>query len=72
MPDCGLTLADPNVSRYHAEIHPTDGGEGRYEIADLGSTNGTRINGIPVTAPQALRNGDQITLGATTIRFDQG
>jgi hypothetical protein len=72
MPDCGLTLADPNVSRYHAEIHPVDGSEGRYEIADLGSTNGTRINGIPVNAPQALRNGDQITLGATTIRFDHG
>jgi hypothetical protein len=78
MPDCGLTLADPNVSRYHAEIHAADGGSGgpaaagRFEIADLGSTNGTRINGIPVTAPQVLRNGDQITLGATTIRFDQG
>jgi hypothetical protein len=78
MPDCGLTLADPNVSRYHAEIHAVEGGSGvlaangRFEIADLGSTNGTRINGIPVTAPQVLRNGDQITLGATTIRFDQG
>jgi FHA domain-containing protein len=78
MPDCGLTLADPNVSRYHAEIHPVDGGSGglsapaSFEIADLGSTNGTRINGIPVNAPQTLRNGDQITLGATTIRFDQG
>lgn len=72
MPDCGLTLADPNVSRYHAEIHPLDGADARYEIADLGSTNGTRINGIPVNGPQGLRNGDQITLGATTIRFDLG
>lgn len=72
MPDCGLTLADPNVSRYHAEIHAVDGSDGRYEIADLGSTNGTRINGIPVNAPQVLRPGDQVTLGATTIRFDQG
>jgi hypothetical protein len=72
MPDCGLTLADPNVSRYHAEVHPLDGPTARYQIADLGSTNGTRINGIPVTAPQTLRHGDQITLGATTIRFDQG
>jgi len=72
MPDCGLTLADPNVSRYHAEIHPVDGSTIQYEIADLGSTNGTRINGMPVAAPQTLRHGDQITLGATTIRFDQG
>jgi len=75
MPDCGLTLGDPNVSRYHAEIRPAAEGRldaGHYEIADLGSTNGTRINGIPVTAPQALRKGDQITVGATSIRFDLG
>ena len=75
MPDCGLTLADPNVSRYHAEIRPSESGgleAGHYEIADLGSTNGTRINGIPVTAPQTLRKGDQITVGATSIRFDEG
>ena len=75
MPDCGLTLSDPNVSRYHAEIRPAADGRldaGHYEIADLGSTNGTRINGIPVTAPQALRKGDQITVGATSIRFDLG
>lgn len=75
MPDCGLTLGDPNVSRYHAEVRPSDNGgleAGHYEIADLGSTNGTRINGIPVTAPQALRKGDQITVGATSIRFDLG
>ena len=75
MPDCGLTLGDPNVSRYHAEIRPSDDGRleaGHYEIADLGSTNGTRINGIPVTAAQPLRKGDQITVGATSIRFDLG
>lgn len=75
MPDCGLTLADPNVSRYHAEIRPKDDGgleAGHYEVADLGSTNGTRINGMPVTAPQVLRKGDQITVGATSIRFDLG
>ena len=75
MPDCGLTLADPNVSRYHAEIRPSEHGgleAGHYEIADLGSTNGTRLNGIPVTAPQPLRKGDQITVGATSIRFDLG
>ena len=75
MPDCDLTLADPNVSRYHAEVRPAEQSgleAGHYEIADLGSTNGTRINGIPVTAPQALRKGDQITVGATSIRFDLG
>lgn len=76
MPDCGLTLADPNVSRYHAEIHLSEGPGappgGQYEIVDLGSTNGTRVNGAPVTRPHPLRPGDRITLGATTLRFDQG
>lgn len=66
LPDCGVQLADTNVSRHHAEIRPA--GEG-FVVADLGSTNGTRINGVPV-ASQVLRDGDEITLGATTIRFE--
>jgi pSer/pThr/pTyr-binding forkhead associated (FHA) protein len=38
----------------------------------MGSTNGTKLNGIPVVAAQALRDGDQVTVGATTIRFERG
>ena len=75
-PDCDLVLADPNVSRYHAEIRPVGasgpGGLRDYEIADKGSTNGTKVNGTPLVAAQALRDGDQITVGATTIRFERG
>jgi pSer/pThr/pTyr-binding forkhead associated (FHA) protein len=74
LPDCDLVLADPNVSRYHAEIRPV-GGSGdapsEYEVADMGSTNGTKVNGIPVVGPQVLRSGDQVTVGATTIRFQR-
>jgi hypothetical protein len=76
LPDSGLVLADPNVSRYHAEIRPAPsaaaaGGDGQdYEIADMGSTNGTRVNGIPVVNAEILRDGDTITVGATTIRFE--
>jgi hypothetical protein len=81
LPDCDLVLADPNVSRYHAEVRPAtgsaaagaDGPAGRdYEVSDMGSTNGTKVNGIPLTAARVLHEGDQITLGATTIRFERG
>lgn len=66
--DSGVVLSDPNVSRRHAEIKPADGG---FAIADLRSTNGTRVNGIPVVGSQLLKDGDQITLGATVLRFEQ-
>jgi pSer/pThr/pTyr-binding forkhead associated (FHA) protein len=74
LPDCDLVLADPNVSRYHAEIRPAESagdGASEFEVADMGSTNGTKVNGIPIVGPQVLRSGDQITVGATTIRFER-
>ncbi len=74
LPDCEIVLADPNVSRRHAEIRPAGRAPGateRYEVVDAGSTNGTRVNGLPVVAPRLLRDGDQITVGAATIRFEQ-
>jgi hypothetical protein len=73
LPDCAIVLADPNVSRYHAEVRPGADGHGSgYEISDMGSTNGTKVNGLPITGPHPLRDGDQINLGATMIRFEQG
>jgi hypothetical protein len=74
LPDCTLVLADPNVSRYHAEIQPLDGDDGKpsdYTVSDMGSTNGTKLNGLPVMGAQLLRDGDQITVGSTTIRFER-
>jgi hypothetical protein len=74
LPDCSVVLADPNVSRVHAEIRPVGGnhaGSVEYEIVDRGSTNGTRVNGMPVVAPRVLMSGDSITLGATTIGFER-
>ncbi len=75
LPECGLVLADPNVSRQHAEIRPVApgglSGGGGYEVSDMGSTNGTKLNSIPVVTPQVLKDGDQVTVGATTIRFEQ-
>ncbi len=71
LPDCGLVLADPNISRYHAEFRPATG-DGEFEVSDMGSTNGTKVNGIPIVGAQVLRDGDTVTVGATTIRFERG
>src|SRR5919108_2737442 len=57
--ECEVVLADPNVSRRHAELR-RDGG--RWVIADLGSTNGVKVNGRRVDRAQ-LEPGDRITLG---------
>jgi Protein of unknown function (DUF3662)/FHA domain len=66
LPDCEVTLADPNVSRRHAEVRPFGTG---FLVVDLGSTNGTKVNGTTVSEHQ-LQDGDSITVGATRIRFD--
>jgi hypothetical protein len=64
--ECEVVLADPNVSRKHAEIR-RDGG--RWVIADLGSTNGIKVNGRRVDRAQ-LEPGDRITLGLTELTFE--
>ena len=65
-PDSNLVLGDPNVSRNHAEIRPQGD---RYVVVDLGSTNGTRINGVRVDT-QVLQDGDELTFGNTRMRFE--
>lgn len=72
LPECEVVLADPNVSRRHAEIRPVGEALADYEVVDLGSTNGTRVNGMPLTGPRLLRSGDKINMGATTIGFERG
>jgi hypothetical protein len=67
MPDCAVALSDPQVSRQHAEIRLDDGG---YHVVDLNSMNGTRVNGITVS-DHALTDGDVITVGATSIRYEE-
>jgi hypothetical protein len=65
-PDSNLVLADPNVSRNHAEIRPQGD---RYAVVDLGSTNGTRVNGVRVDT-QVLQDGDDVSFGNTRMRFE--
>jgi hypothetical protein len=62
---CDVYVADVNVSRRHAELQQ----EGAtYWIVDLGSTNGTAVNGKRIER-ERLRDGDRITLGSTEIVF---
>lgn len=65
-PESNLVLADPNVSRNHAEIRPMGD---RYTVVDLGSTNGSRVNGVRVDS-QVLQDGDELTFGNTRMRFE--
>jgi diguanylate cyclase (GGDEF)-like protein len=67
-PAIEMPLADVGISRKHARIK-RDEKRARYVVEDLGSTNGTRLNGVRLSKPHALTEGDKITLGATTLRF---
>lgn len=66
LPECTVTLSDPNVSRRHAEIRP--GSE--LTIVDLGSTNGTKVNGLRIDGERVLVDGDIISLGSSHLRFE--
>src|SRR4051812_48360151 len=59
---CDVNLMDPEVSRRHATI--VDSG-GSLAIEDLGSTNGTFVNGSRITAVTVLSDGDEVRLGNT-------
>src|SRR5688500_6370584 len=61
-----LPLSDNTGSRRHAELVPTDDG---WVLRDLGSSNGTYINGLRVTNRYALKLGDQIRVGRTLMVF---
>ncbi|MBX6765804.1 MAG: DUF1707 domain-containing protein [Actinomadura rubrobrunea] len=63
-PGCQFILTDLTVSRFHAEIYRTDDG---WMISDLGSMNGTRVNGWRLTGPARLRPGDEIGFGNSTF-----
>jgi hypothetical protein len=67
LPECNIVLADPNVSRKHAEIRPR--GQG-FVLTDFNSTNGTRVNGIRV-GEHVLQDGDEIAFGNTRMRFEE-
>ena len=61
-----VMVDDSNVSRAHAEIRAHGSS---WVLTDLGSTNGTRLNGRRVTQPEVLGPGDEIEVGTTTLTF---
>jgi serine/threonine protein kinase len=62
--DCHIVVQDMNVSRHHAELLQTPQG---YTIQDLGSKNGTFVNGKQITEGISLSPGDEVMLGSTTL-----
>lgn len=68
-PSNTLVVADRKVSRRHAVIHRQSGHE--YWIVDLGSGNGTYVNGIRLALPRKLANNDTVLFGEFTVTFRQ-
>ena len=65
--ETGATLDHPIISRRHARFEQEDG---RFRVVDLGSTNGTFVNGVRVLKPTALASGDKLEIGPFEFLFD--
>jgi predicted component of type VI protein secretion system len=65
--DAGLTIDDDEMSRRHAVLRPTGDG---VEIEDLGSTNGTFVNGVKIAQVTRLKGGDSIRLGQSVVQVE--
>src|SRR3954454_6034814 len=66
----GALKGDPEISRRHAQISRTD--EGRLYISDLGSTNGTFVNGTKIEGSAWLAPGDVVQGGQSTLKVGGG
>jgi hypothetical protein len=65
-PNCDCVLAEDCISRRHAHLWRE--GE-RWYLRDIGSRNGTRVNGVRVTEAIEVRPGDRVSLGGATYRL---
>ncbi|MBX3191609.1 MAG: FHA domain-containing protein [Labilithrix sp.] len=68
-PNNSIQLLDKIVSKEHCILEQRDGG---FILRDLGSLNGTYVNGERVRGEMPLRHGDEIALGSTRARYDDG
>ncbi len=64
--ECAVSIDDEFASSLHAKVYQT---EGRYYVEDLGSTNGTYVNGRRIHYPTELRGGDRIRIGRRVMEF---
>jgi adenylate cyclase len=64
--ECQIVVADPRVSRRHAMVRKQDGG---YYLFDLGSFNGSYLNGSRVTSTRQLRDGDVLSFADHEFRY---
>jgi len=65
--DCVIRIRSTQVSRRHCELFEADGS---LIVRDLGSSNGTFVNGDRIEAPRVLHPGDALTVGGVTLRID--
>ena len=65
--ECDCVIDDHNVSRRHAELRRSSSGD--WQIVDLGSTNGVKVNGRRIDTSR-LSPGDEVSLGTHTFIFD--
>jgi predicted component of type VI protein secretion system len=65
--ECECVINDPNISRKHAQLRRNNTGD--WQVVDLGSTNGIKVNGRRVSSAR-LAPGDEVTLGTTSFAFD--
>src|SRR3954464_13147985 len=66
--DCLIRIRSSQVSRRHCELHLDNG---KLLVRDLGSSNGTFVNGKRVLGQQALKAGDVLTVGGVTLKIDR-
>jgi pSer/pThr/pTyr-binding forkhead associated (FHA) protein len=66
----GALGGDPELSRRHARLRCL--ADGRLLVEDLGSTNGTKVNGLRIPAPTLLADGDEVALGTSVLRVREG
>ncbi len=61
-----VTIEDSELSRRHAAVRPVMGG---FEVEDLGSLNGTFVNGMRISAPTPVAGGDSIKVGQSVLEL---
>lgn len=64
--DCDLPVSGDRASRRHAEVRSE--GQG-HAVTDLGSTNGTLVNGAPIAGMRLLADGDVVDVGGSTLLY---